>query len=233
MIHKKGDVENVGNYCAICSLPALYKLFLTILYRRLYPRLDRQLAEGQAGFRSSYQTTDHLATYRMIEQKCHEWGNQNVDSNNRLHGGIRLHYTQIILESTQILRYQTRLHQPPEEDLQRQESNCTHQRRDQHVRDQERNRTWWSSVKLAFQHGLHNLLNDDIQRWKKKKGMESTWVTTTMSASRNWCLPTACSCLHPPKNSFKKCCANSSKVLKKWVSGSTQRRWKFSVSKAA
>ena len=30
-------------------------------------------AEDQAGFRSSYQTKDHLATYRMTEQKCHEW----------------------------------------------------------------------------------------------------------------------------------------------------------------
>ena len=37
------------------------------------PRLDQEPAEDQAGFRSSYQTTDHLATYRMIEQKCHEW----------------------------------------------------------------------------------------------------------------------------------------------------------------
>ena len=27
VIHKKGDVENVGNYRPICSLPALYKLF--------------------------------------------------------------------------------------------------------------------------------------------------------------------------------------------------------------
>ena len=73
VIHKKGDVENVGNYRPICSLPALYKLFSTILYSRLYPRLDQIQAEDQAGFRSSYQTTDHLATYRMIKQKCHEW----------------------------------------------------------------------------------------------------------------------------------------------------------------
>ena len=72
VLHKKGDVENVGNYRPICSLPALYELFSTILYGRLYPRLDQEQAEDQAGFRSSYQTTDHLATYRMIEQKCHE-----------------------------------------------------------------------------------------------------------------------------------------------------------------
>ena len=54
-------------------MPALYKLFTTILSSRLHPRLDQKQEEDQAGFRSSYQTTDHLATYRMIEQKCHEW----------------------------------------------------------------------------------------------------------------------------------------------------------------
>ena len=36
-------------------------------------RLDQTQAEDQVGLRSSYQTTDHLATYRMIVQKCHEW----------------------------------------------------------------------------------------------------------------------------------------------------------------
>ena len=73
VLHKKGDVENVSNYRPICSLLALYKLSSTILYGRLYPRHDQELAEDQAGFRSSYQTTDRLATYRVIEQKCHEW----------------------------------------------------------------------------------------------------------------------------------------------------------------
>ena len=73
VIHKKGDVENVNNYRTICSLPALYKLFSTILCGRLYPVLDQKQAEYQAGIRKSYQTTDHLATYRTIEQKCHEW----------------------------------------------------------------------------------------------------------------------------------------------------------------
>ena len=66
VIHKKGDVENVSNYRPICSLLALYKLFSTILYGRWYPRLDH-------GFRKFYQTTGHFATYRLFEQKCHEW----------------------------------------------------------------------------------------------------------------------------------------------------------------
>ena len=73
VIHKKGDVENVSNYRLICSLPAMYKLFSTILYGRLYPMLDQKQAEDQAGFIKTYQTTDHLATYRLIEQKCQEW----------------------------------------------------------------------------------------------------------------------------------------------------------------
>ena len=74
VIYKKGDVEDVSNYRPICSLPAMYKLFSTILYGRLYPMLDQNQAEDQAGFRKTYQTTDHLATHRMMEQKCQEWG---------------------------------------------------------------------------------------------------------------------------------------------------------------
>ena len=35
--------------------------------------LDQNQAEDQAGFRKTYQTTDHFATYRMMEQKCQEW----------------------------------------------------------------------------------------------------------------------------------------------------------------
>ena len=74
VMHKKGGVENVSNCLPICSLPALYTLFSTILYGRLYPALDQKQAEDQACFRKSYQTTDHFATCRVIEQKCHEWG---------------------------------------------------------------------------------------------------------------------------------------------------------------
>ena len=42
VIYKKGDVEDVSNYRPICSLFALYKLFSTILYGRLYPMLDQK-----------------------------------------------------------------------------------------------------------------------------------------------------------------------------------------------
>ena len=39
-----------------------------------FPRRDQIQAEDQAGFRRTYQAMDHLTTYRMIDQGCHEWG---------------------------------------------------------------------------------------------------------------------------------------------------------------
>ena len=47
VVHKKGDVEDVGNYRPICSLPALYKLFTTdtvqqIVSKRRKIRLDSE-----------------------------------------------------------------------------------------------------------------------------------------------------------------------------------------------
>ena len=48
VICKKGDVEDVSNYRPICSLLALYKLFSTILYGRLYPMLDQKTSRRSA-----------------------------------------------------------------------------------------------------------------------------------------------------------------------------------------
>ena len=65
VIHKKGDVEDVSNHRPICSLPALHKLFSTILYGRLYQVFDQKQAGDQAGFRKSYQTTDHFCNTQI------------------------------------------------------------------------------------------------------------------------------------------------------------------------
>ena len=134
VVHKKGDVKNVGNYRPICSLPALYTLFSTILYGRLYPRLEKEQAEDQAGFRSSYQTTDHFATYRMVEQKCHKWSINMWTATIDFTKAFDSTTHKSMWKALKILRYRTRLHQPPE-------SICTDRRREQHVRDQVRNQT--------------------------------------------------------------------------------------------
>ena len=73
VIYKKGNVEDVGNYRPNCTLTALCKLYSTIVYNRLYSRLDQAQSEDQGGFRRSHQTLDHHATHRLLEQKCREW----------------------------------------------------------------------------------------------------------------------------------------------------------------
>ena len=88
--------------------------------------------------------------------------------------------------------------------LQRPESISTDRRRKWHVRDQERNQTGWPSVKLALQHGtVWSTGRRHATLAKEKKVWESTWVTTTMTASQTWDLLTTCSCLHPLKISSK------------------------------
>ena len=74
MIHKKGDREDAGNYRPVCGLPILYKLFATVLYARLAPGLHRIQLPDQAGFRPNHRCEDHLMVYRVLEQRCREWG---------------------------------------------------------------------------------------------------------------------------------------------------------------
>ena len=71
---RKGDFERADNYRPICTLPTLYKLLSTLLYNRLYTKLDKRQPPDHGGFRRSYQTLDDLATYRLLEQGCREWG---------------------------------------------------------------------------------------------------------------------------------------------------------------
>ena len=73
VIHKKGDVEDAGHYRPICSL-VLCKLFVTALYARLAQSLDTCQPPDQGGFRPNHQTMDHLMVYKVMEQRCREWG---------------------------------------------------------------------------------------------------------------------------------------------------------------
>ena len=155
-----------------------------------------------------------------------------MDSNDRLHEGIRLHYTQINLESTQILRYRTRLHQPPEEDLQIKERICTDRRREQHDRDQERYQTERSSVRLAFQHSSTEFTErrHPALAQERRKGNLSDHdhdcLMNLMFADEVLLVATS-------KEQLQKMLCDFKKVLKKWVSGSTQKRRKFSAIRVA
>ena len=58
VIYKKGNEEDVGNYRPICTLPALYKLFSTVLHNRLYARLQQNQSEDQGWFQRTDQNVD-------------------------------------------------------------------------------------------------------------------------------------------------------------------------------
>ena len=73
---------------------------------KLYPRLDQTQAEDQAGFRSFI--PNNRSSFDVQEV------NQNVDSDSRLHEGVRLHHPQINLGRPQIMQHRTWLHPPHE-----------------------------------------------------------------------------------------------------------------------
>ena len=208
VIHKKGDVENVGNYRPICSLPALYKLFSTILYRRLYPRLDQEQAEGQAGFRSSYQTTDHLATYRMIEQKCHEWGIKMWTD--RLHEGITHTLIWKALKSCGIEHDYISLLKKMCRDqkasvLTDEESNMFEIKNGTKQGD--------SLSSLHVNTVLQNSLKDDVQQ--EKKGMEVYLSDNDHGCLTNLRFADDVLLFASSKEQLQKCCANSRKSTEK------------------
>ena len=166
VIHKKGDVENVSNYRPICSLLALYKLFSTILYGRLYPMLDQKQAEDQAGFQ-----TTNLATYRLIEQKCHEWGikmwTATVDFTKAFdsisHKSIweALKSCNVDHEYVSLLR---KIYRDQKASVQTdEESNIFDIQKGSKQGD--------PMSSLLFNTVLQYSLKDEIQRWQKKKGM--------------------------------------------------------------
>ena len=70
---KAGDAGTPENYRPITIIPILYKLFDRLLYRRLYPILDKQQCEDQAGFQRNLSTLHHLSTFASVQEKTHEW----------------------------------------------------------------------------------------------------------------------------------------------------------------
>ena len=164
-------MENVSNYRPICSLPTLYKLFSTILYGRLYPVLDQKQAEDQAGFRKSYQTTDHFATYRLIEQKCHEWGikmwTATVDFT-KAFDSISHKSVWDALKSCNIdhayISFLKKIYRDQKGSVQTDEES--------NIFDIQKGTKQGDPLSsLLFNTVLQYSLKDEIQRWQKKKGM--------------------------------------------------------------
>eukprot|EP00959_Pyramimonas_sp_CCMP1952_P367955 7707836-Pyramimonas_sp.AAC.1 len=74
---QSGDLALPQNYCPVCTMPLLCKLFSRLLYNRLPPTLDSHQAADQAGVRPGHSTTDHLFTFHVLRVRANEWG-QNL-----------------------------------------------------------------------------------------------------------------------------------------------------------
>ena len=196
--------------------------------------MTKNKKEDQAGFRSSYQTTDHFATYRMIEQKCHEWGinlwNATIDFTKAFDSithksiwkalkscGINHEYISLLKKfyKDQNASVQTDV-----------ESNMFEIKKGTKQGD--------PLSSLLINTVLQKSLKDVTKRWQKK--------------NRNGNLPERLRPRLPHKpevrrrraffrclqrSASKKCCTTMRKVQKKWDSGYTQKRRKFSATEAA
>jgi hypothetical protein len=73
ILYKKGDPNDIGNYRPISLLPSLYKLFSSILEKRISKTIENNQPVEQAGFRSGFSTMDHVHTVELLIEKYQEF----------------------------------------------------------------------------------------------------------------------------------------------------------------
>ena len=72
-IPKKGNAKECSSYCAIALISHASKVMLKILQARLQQYVNRELPDGQAGFRKGRGTRDQIANIRWILEKAREF----------------------------------------------------------------------------------------------------------------------------------------------------------------
>ncbi|CAH2094383.1 unnamed protein product [Euphydryas editha] len=73
LLFKKGSSLNIGNYRPISLLASIYKLFSSIILKRISDDIDKQQPKEQAGFRSGFSTMDHIQTLEQVIEKYREY----------------------------------------------------------------------------------------------------------------------------------------------------------------
>ena len=182
---------------------------------RFYNRLNLAQSEDQGGFRRSYQTMDHLTTYRLLEQKCREWSIKmwvaTVDFMKAFDSVSR----QSLWKALEKLRYRITLDQILEEAFRGTERDSLNGQRKRYVWDKkgERNTcmfcTFYSSTRCAKWHWK--------MMWnagKNHKAWAYALVILSLIASQTCVLLTTFSCSQHRWSSSKKWCATSSRVLR-------------------
>ncbi|KAK6757302.1 hypothetical protein RB195_015244 [Necator americanus] len=73
LLYKKGDPHDIGNYCPICLLSVIYKLFTKVILNRIEKVLDEGQPCEQAGFRKGFSTIYHIHTVSKLIEVSREY----------------------------------------------------------------------------------------------------------------------------------------------------------------
>jgi len=76
MFFKKGDKNNMGNYRPICLLPHAFKIFTSMLLRKIAPYIDSFLSDAQAGFRPERGCRDNVLILNTIIESALRRGSE-------------------------------------------------------------------------------------------------------------------------------------------------------------
>ena len=77
LLHKKGSREAVNNYRPITLISNIYKIFSSVITKRITSVLDESQPCEKAGFRTDFSTVDHLQTLNQLIEKMQEF-NRNL-----------------------------------------------------------------------------------------------------------------------------------------------------------
>ncbi|XP_052738156.1 uncharacterized protein LOC128198192 [Bicyclus anynana] len=73
LLYKKGNPHNISNYRPISILPCLYKLFASLIEKRIKGTIESSQPIEQAGFRSGFSTIDNIHAIEILIEKFQEY----------------------------------------------------------------------------------------------------------------------------------------------------------------
>ena len=70
-LYKKGVINNPKNYRSICLLDAMWKIFTSVIYRRVtfFVNIYDKISKAQFGFREGYSTVDNAFILNSIIER--------------------------------------------------------------------------------------------------------------------------------------------------------------------
>ncbi|XP_062525564.1 uncharacterized protein LOC134199212 [Bombyx mori] len=73
LLYKKGNPLDINNYRPISLLANIYKIFSSIILKRITQEIEKAQPIEQAGFRSGFSTLDHIKALEQVIEKYEEF----------------------------------------------------------------------------------------------------------------------------------------------------------------